>query len=226
MELTPEREHNTERKSLRKLLLFVIALLLLSGIVAIAYFLTRPKPPTISQYVDPTQPLTVPKPSSGITTTATPSSPSSFNPSAISQAKYPPAASPTPTPDPEAGIRQELLAAAQSKITYEQLKKNADRYDGESWAFTGRVFQIQENGSQTFALVSLDAWGNKLIAVKANFATDFVEKDQVYVVGILAGNYSYTSVAGWNMTIPAIDAHAILKPSDAARIKSGKGTSK
>jgi hypothetical protein len=61
--------------------------------------------------------------------------------------------------------------------------------------------------------------------VKANFATDFVEKDQVYVVGTLTGNYSYTSEAGWNITIPAIDAQAILKPNEAARIRAGKKAS-
>jgi hypothetical protein len=123
----------------------------------------------------------------------------------------------------EEGIRQNILAATDDpKITYEQLKKNADKYEGEPWAFAGKVFQIQESGEHTFALISLDTWGNKIVAVKANFTTDFVEKDQVYVVGYLAGDYSYTSVAQWSLTVPAMDARAILKPSDAARIKAGK----
>lgn len=121
----------------------------------------------------------------------------------------------------EEGIRLNIQQANKS-ITYEHLKKNADRYDGEPWTFIGKVFQIQESGGQTFALISLDAWGNKTMWVRANFTTDFVEKDQVYVVGYLAGNHSYTSVAGWNITVPAMDARAILKPSDAARIKAGK----
>jgi hypothetical protein len=129
---------------------------------------------------------------------------------------------PVPTYDKDELTRQTILAAADSKITYEQLKKNADRYTGEPWAFTGRVFQIQESGGQTSALVSLDAWGNKIVAVRADFTTDFVEKDQVYVVGHLAGDYSYTSVAQWSVTVPAIEASAILKPSEAARLKAGK----
>jgi hypothetical protein len=110
----------------------------------------------------------------------------------------------------------------EKSITYEKLKKNADKYDSEAWAFTGKVFQIQESGGKTTALVSLDAWGTKMLWVTANFTTEFVEKDQVYVIGYLAGDYSYTSIAGWNVTVPAIEARAILKPSEAARIKGKK----
>ena len=62
--------------------------------------------------------------------------------------------------------------------------------------------------------------------VTANFTTEFVDKDEVYVAGYLTGNYSYTSEAGWNITIPSIDARAILKPSEAARILAGKTSSK
>jgi hypothetical protein len=114
----------------------------------------------------------------------------------------------------------------EKSITYEKLKKNADKYDSYGWAFTGKVFQIQEQGGKTAALVSLDAWGNKMMWVTANFATEFVEKDQVYVVGYLAGDYSYTSIAGWNVTVPAIEARAILKPSEANRIRASKKTGK
>lgn len=32
--------------------------------------------------------------------------------------------------------------------------------------------------------------------VTADFTTEFVEKDQVYVLGYLAGSYSYTSARG------------------------------
>jgi hypothetical protein len=125
----------------------------------------------------------------------------------------------------EEGIRQNILAVDKA-ITYEQLKKDASHYHGEPWAFSGQVVQIQEGEGRTTALVSLDSWGSKTMYVRANFTTQFVEKAQVYVVGYLAGNYSYTSVAGWNLTVPAIEARAILKPSEAARIRAGKPPSK
>jgi hypothetical protein len=158
--------------------------------------------------------------------TPSPPKPATSAPSPV--AALAPPAKPTPTPvrDPASGlseemIRQDMLAVDKS-ITYEKLKKNADEYDSYPWAFMGKVFQIQESGGRTGALISLDAWGNKTMWVTANFTTEFVEKDQVYVVGYLAGNYSYTSVAGWNLTVPAIEARAILKPSEAARIRAGK----
>jgi hypothetical protein len=120
----------------------------------------------------------------------------------------------------------QIINSVDKNITYEHLKKNADRYSGQAWAFTGKIFQIQEYGGQTIALVGLDAWGNKNMYVLANFTTEFVEKDQVYVVGYLIGSHSYKSVAGWDITIPAIEARAILKPSEAAKLKAGKSTKK
>lgn len=125
----------------------------------------------------------------------------------------------------ENAIRQSILAADQT-ITYEQLTKNADRYQRKTWAFRGAIIQIQESGGQTSALVALDVLHDKIMKVQANFTTNFVEKDQVYVVGSLAGNYSYNSQANWNITVPLINASAIIKPSDAARLKAGKGISK
>jgi len=121
---------------------------------------------------------------------------------------------------------QELVNSIDKDITYEHLKKNADKYSGQAWAFTGKIFQIQENGGQTVAIVSLDVWGDKLMYVTADFTTDFVDKDQVYVVGTLVGNHSYKSVADWDVTIPAINARAILKPKDAAKLKTGKHVKK
>lgn len=148
-----------------------------------------------------------------------------FKPSSIGTPA--PFKSPTPSAmpyDPISLLMQ--LASEDPKVSYEQLKKNADCCKSQAWVFTGRIFQIQESEGHTFALVSLDEWGNKMVAVKADFTTDFVEKDQVTVVGYVDDNYSYTSVAGWELTVPAIDARAILKPSEAARIKAGKKVSK
>ena len=125
----------------------------------------------------------------------------------------------------EEGIRLNILQADKN-ITYAHLKKDADRYDGDPWAFTGTVFQIQAYKGQTIALVSLDTCTNKMMFVRANFTTDFAKQDQVYIVGRLAGNHSYTSVGGREITVPVIDARAILTPSEAARIKASKEVAK
>jgi hypothetical protein len=108
------------------------------------------------------------------------------------------------------------------KITYEQVKKNADKYIGKSWAFKGKIYSIYEKDGQTNSVISLDPWGNKLIWVIGDFTTDFVEKNQVFVVGYITGNYSYKSIAGWDITVPAVAARAMLKPNDAAKIRAKK----
>lgn len=115
--------------------------------------------------------------------------------------------------DPQSVKRN--IEQVDSKVTYELLKKSADKYAGRPWAFTGTIFQIFERDGHTEALVAIDGWGNKNFRVEGDFATDFVEKNRVYSVGYLAGDYSYKSIAGWDMTIPALAARAMLKPGEA-----------
>ncbi len=160
----------------------------------------------------------------------TPSPFKSATPAPTAVASLPAVPTPQVAVDPASGLSEDsirqIMLSADKGITYEKVKKNAEAYNRQAWAFTGRVMQIQESGGRTGALVTLDPWGNKLVWVTANFTTDFVDNSQVYVVGYLAGNYSYTSIAGWQMTIPAIAAQAILKPSEANRIKAGKKPAK
>jgi hypothetical protein len=52
------------------------------------------------------------------------------------------------------------------------------------------------------------------------FTTGFVTDDYVYVVGNLAGYYSYTSQAQWDITLPVLAARAMLSPAEADRFKS------
>lgn len=106
------------------------------------------------------------------------------------------------------------IAAVNKEITFEHLKKNSAKYAGKPWAVKGKILQIQEADGDTMARVSLDSWGNKVVWVVGNFTTDFIENNQVYAVGYLAGDYSYESQAGWNITIPALVARAIIKPQE------------
>ncbi len=113
-------------------------------------------------------------------------------------------------------IRTNVLAVDKT-ISYEMLKKNADKYAEKPWAFKGKILEITEKNGYTDARIALDDWGNKVVYVSGPIETPFVEKDQVYVVGYLAGNYSYTSQANWQITIPALAARAMLKPQDVAK---------
>ncbi len=112
------------------------------------------------------------------------------------------------------------IAAVNKDVTYEHLKKNSTKYAGQAWDLRGKILQIQEVDGDTMARVALDNWGNKVVWVVGNFTTDFVEDNQIYAVGYLAGDYSYESQAGWNITIPALVARAIIKPGEAAKYQS------
>lgn len=112
------------------------------------------------------------------------------------------------------------IAAVNKDVTYEHLKKNSAKYAGQPWAVRGKILQIQESDGDTMARISLDGWGNKVVWVVGNFTTDFIENNQVYAVGYLAGDYSYESQAGWNISIPALVARAIVKPGEISKYQN------
>lgn len=114
------------------------------------------------------------------------------------------------------------IAATDKAITYEHLKKNADKYAGKPWFCKGKILEITEQSGLTVARIGLDDWGTKTIWVMGLVSTDFVEKNTVYVVGYLAGNYSYTSQANWQITVPALAIRAMIKPSDWPKYQKGK----
>jgi hypothetical protein len=102
-------------------------------------------------------------------------------------------------------------AAKSSAITFAHLKKNADRYKGKFWRFTGKIIEIGESGGRTKARVALDSYGQNVIFVEAPFETEFVDGARVEVMGLLTGSFSYTSQAGWNISIPSMLAARITK---------------
>lgn len=110
--------------------------------------------------------------------------------------------------------------SADTKVTYAHLKKNAAKHVGAPWTFTGRVLEISETADgKTTARVGLDAYGGEAILVSAEFLTSFVERDRVDVGGILADDFSYTSQAGWNITIPALMARSIQKAGTHRKLR-------
>lgn len=106
-------------------------------------------------------------------------------------------------------------------ITYAHLEKNAARYIGRPWKFTGRVVEIIEKPGTVAARIALDWYGNHIMMVFGRFETDFVKGNTVDVIGYLAGNYSYESQAKWNITIPALAAHSMLKAGALRKMKAG-----
>jgi hypothetical protein len=125
-----------------------------------------------------------------------------------------------------------LLAQADANkgITYAHLKKNADRYTGKAYAFTGLIREIEEGkipdtnipvtvGRVVFA----HTYQEDPVYFVAPFTTEFVEGNVVDMAGFLTGSFTYTSQAGWNITIPAIAARAIAKRGTFAKLRPKKG---
>ncbi len=116
-------------------------------------------------------------------------------------------------------IRQNI-ADIDKSITYALLDKNADKYEGFAWGFTGKILQIFERNGQTKALVEFKP--NQNFWLYANFPTDFVKGNRIYAVGYLHGTETYETIAKWQLTIPVLIPRAMIKPQDLAKYKSFK----
>jgi hypothetical protein len=103
------------------------------------------------------------------------------------------------------------MANVNKSITYAHLKKNADKYTWRPWRLTGRIVEIAENNGLTRGRVSLSDYADQAMYFEYGGETDFVENNIVEMAGVLASNFSYTSQAGWKITIPAISVAAITK---------------
>ena len=115
---------------------------------------------------------------------------------------------------------ERTLSAAEKRasaktISFAQLDKNPYKYEGDYVKYTGEILQITESFGITGMrlAVTKSAYGgysaSDVIWVRYWGTTDFVEEDVVTVYGEITGSYSYTSVAGWEITIPSMEADTI-----------------
>jgi hypothetical protein len=100
-------------------------------------------------------------------------------------------------------------------IEYRILKKNPDVYKDKKLTFTGQIVQILEEEGLTFMRVNItkDEYGywDDTVAVIYLGSIDVYEDDIIQFWGIGGGSYTYESTAGWNITIPRIDAKYVEK---------------
>lgn len=104
------------------------------------------------------------------------------------------------------------------KITYAHLTKNAMKYQFSPYKITGHILEITERDNLTSARVAIDWYGNMVFWVVAPGENEFVQGDWIDAVGFLTGVYSYTSQAGWNITIPEMISVPFRKRGTLARI--------
>lgn len=102
-------------------------------------------------------------------------------------------------------------------IPYEQLKKNPDRYTGEYVTYTGEIIQIMEGDgrSQIRLSVTKESYGysvNDIVFVEYAGYTDFVDGNIVKIYGEVYGSYTYTSQAGYEISLAGIIADEVVAP--------------
>lgn len=98
-------------------------------------------------------------------------------------------------------------------ITYDQVARTPDDYEGKKMQFTGRVIQVIEGKSETQIRLAVDGNSDNIILV--GFDPDILngsrvlEDDLVTVSGTSVGTVSYKSTMGGKITIPAMAAKII-----------------
>ncbi|HFK1499682.1 tcdA-E operon negative regulator [Bacillus sp. UMTAT18] len=100
------------------------------------------------------------------------------------------------------------------QIRYAELKKNPDKFKMEFVKYQGEILQIMESGSSTVIrlAVTKEAYGynfNDIVYVTYDGTTQFVDKDVVTVYGRVMGSHTYESTAGYQITLPHIEAQII-----------------
>jgi hypothetical protein len=95
-------------------------------------------------------------------------------------------------------------------LAYAELNKNPEGYAGTRCKFKGQVAQAMVEGDETMLRVNVTDTGygiwDDTVYVTIKGTTPAVENSIVMVYGTITGSKTYESQAGWNITIPAVEA--------------------
>lgn len=100
-------------------------------------------------------------------------------------------------------------------LSYKELKKNPDKHIGKKVKYNGKVLEVTESEGKTVMRIAVTKlnygiWDfNDAIWVTFDGETSAVEDSIISVYGDITGSFSYTSIAGWKITIPSIKAKYI-----------------
>ncbi len=96
--------------------------------------------------------------------------------------------------------------ASCKKISFKELNKNPESHAGERVKLSGRVIQIMESGGLTDIRMDVnDNFGDTVYVTYAG-TTSALEDSMITIYGEVVGSYTYESQAGWEITLPEIDA--------------------
>jgi len=97
-------------------------------------------------------------------------------------------------------------------ITYKQLARTPDDYEGKKVKFSGKVIQVIEGDSEVNLRVAVNSnYSNVIFVYYPSSLTKVrvLEDDNVNLYGVSEGLYTYQSTMGGNITIPLIKVEKI-----------------
>lgn len=115
-----------------------------------------------------------------------------------------------PTISTPSESEESYKTSCRSDITFGQLDANPYTYKGERVTYQGTVLQVLEYYEETYYRIDIDS--GDTIYVTYGGTTNIVKGDAIQIWGEVLGSYTYTSRAGWEITLPSIGAAYIEKP--------------
>jgi len=121
------------------------------------------------------------------------------------------------------GALWDLERTTVDQPTFAQLERNADRYSGRRAIFSGEVLEIQDipHESGSFLRVGIDDYGQRVLAVFTyeRPSDEVTRGHRVRAYGALAGSFTYESQARYEITIPRLNAVAVVLTSVPRRAR-------
>lgn len=98
-------------------------------------------------------------------------------------------------------------------ITFDQIARTPDDYEGKKIEFTGKVLQVMEDDDNTEIRLAVDGDYDNVILIDVDSdimnGSRILEDDLVTISGVSDGTTTYESTSGANITIPAMTAKII-----------------
>lgn len=98
-------------------------------------------------------------------------------------------------------------------VTFDQIARTPDDYEGKKIEFTGKVLQVTEDDDYTEIRLAVDGDYDNVILVDVDpdimNGSRILEDDLVTVSGVSDGTTTYESTSGANITVPAMTAKII-----------------
>ncbi len=99
-------------------------------------------------------------------------------------------------------------------ISYDDLARNPNRYEGNNYVFTGKIAQVEEDTDQTIYLINVTEgeyiWEDLVMCIytASNVnSSRFLKDDIVRFYGTFEGLYTYETVLGSKNTVPYINIY-------------------